>query len=46
MSWLSMEKLPGYPPLPPPPFFWGGKEGKREVFTSFSIQHAARVGGP
>ena len=27
----------GTPPCPPPPFaFWGGKEGKREVFTSFS----------
>ena len=38
-----MGKLPGDPPLPPPPphRFWGGKEGKREV----PIQHAARVGG-
>ena len=30
--------------VPPPPAFWGGKEGKREDSTSFA-QHAARVGG-
>ena len=28
-------KAGGVPPPTPPPF-WGGKEGKREVFTSFS----------
>ena len=40
-----MQKLPGFPPLPPPPPpRFGGKEGKREVFTSFS--HPTRRQGP